>query len=268
MAIVYSVSTNKGGVGKTSLVTNMAAAIIQTQKKAKVLIVDTDAQGNSAMAFGKTPIDYEHTIYDVLVKGMSIEQVRVKLMDRLDFVPANKEMNFFVFDVLLNPKDYPQPLYLLKPAIDAVRDQYDYIFIDTPPSLEVVAGNVLLTADRVIIPFVPETFAVSGIENVIDVINDFKAEQNPSIVIDGMVGMLVDMRTVLHSEMMVQARKYCAEHGYHLYDTVIPRSVRFAAATAYDGKPAVLADQNNPLVATYFDLLKEVLKRGKKTLVN
>ncbi|MBU8763749.1 ParA family protein [Micrococcus luteus] len=263
MGIVYSVSANKGGVGKTSFVSNMAAAIVQKQRKARVLIIDTDAQGNASLAFGKNPRDYEHTIYDVLVNGMAIDAVKVNLIDRLDLLPSNVEMDFLDFDVLGNIEKYKRPFQLLKGPLDAVRDQYDYIFIDTPPAMGLVAGNVLVAADRVIVPFAPETFAVSGIVRVIDAIKDFRQKQNPDLKIDGIVAMMVDSRTVLHSEMLEKARQYCDKNKYHIYETVIPRSIRFANSTAYDGKPAVLSDGSNHIVAAYYDLMKEVLEHGK-----
>lgn len=263
MAIVYAVSANKGGVGKTSFVTNIATAIVTKQPKARVLIIDTDPQGNASMAFGKVPAHFEETIYDVLVDGVSMDAVKVPLMDRLDLVPANKDMATLVFDVLADVETYRRPLYLLKGPLDAIRDQYDFIFIDTPPDMGLIAGNVFAAADRVIIPFEPETFAVAGIIQVIEVVEDFQQKHRPELVIDGIVAMKVDSRTILHSEMLPKARKYCLEHGLHMYETVISKSIRFANATAYEGQPAVLADPGNHLVKSYYDILEEVLTHGK-----
>lgn len=262
MAVVYSISANKGGVGKTSFVTNLAAAIIQKNPELRVLIVDTDAQGNASLAFGRDPKSYVNTIYDVLVEGKSINDVKVQLTDRLDLLPSNVDMDFLDFDVLTNRDKYKNPFHLLVGPLNAVKDQYDYIFIDTPPSMGLVAGNVLVAADRVIIPFVPETFAISGIIRVIDAITDFREKQNPNLKIDGVVGMMVDSRTVLHSEMLAKARQYCDQNGFHIYETVIPRSIRFASATAYEGVPAVMSDANNAIVSAYFELMKEVLAHG------
>ncbi|AOZ94935.1 ParA family protein [Paenibacillus crassostreae] len=264
MSIIYAVSANKGGVGKTSFVTNMAAAIVQKQPKVRVLIVDTDAQGNASLAFGKNPKSYEDTIYDVLTGGKNIEDIVVNLAERLDLLPSNVDMDFLDFDVLTNQDKYKKPFHLLKDPLDRIKDNYDYIFIDTPPAMGLTAGNVLVAADRVIIPFSPETFAVSGIVRVIDAINDFRQKQNPNLEIDGIVGMMVDSRTVLHSEMLAKARQYCDQHEHHMYTTIIPRSIRFASATAYDGIPAVMSDANNSIVAAYFELMEEVLAHGQK----
>lgn len=264
LGIVYSVSANKGGVGKTSFVTNLAGAIIKKKRKARVLIVDTDAQGNASLAFGKNPKSYENTIYDVLVGASNIEDVIVNLKKGLDLLPSNVDMDFLDFDVLTNQEKFKAPFHLFKHPLERIKDRYDYILIDTPPAMGLTAGNVLVAADRVIIPFSPETFAVSGIVRVIDAINDFKQKQNPSLKIDGIVGMMVDSRTTLHSEMLAKARQYCDQNQYHMYNTIIPRSIRFASSTAYEGVPAVFSDASNPIVSAYFELMEEVLTHGKE----
>jgi chromosome partitioning protein len=263
MCKVYAVSINKGGVGKTSLVTNLSAALVRGYKK-KVLIIDTDGQGNTSMAFGLDPESYEYTVYDVLVKGTPATNAIVEINDHLHILPANSEMNFIDFDVLTNMGKYPQPFGLLRDTINNLKSSYDYIFIDTPPSLSLVAGNVLSVADRVIIPFVPETFAVNGLIRVLEVIEDFKNKENPNLQIAGIVGMMADLRTSLHSGMLQEARKYCLANGLHMFETIIPKSIRFANSTAYEGKPATWTDYNNTIVAAYYELLKEVIKHGEE----
>lgn len=268
MAVTYAISANKGGVGKTSLVTNLAVGIVQKNPKARVLIVDTDPQGNAAMAFGLAPARIEQTLYDVMVDGVPMANVVIPLMDRLDLVPSNKTMATLVFDVLADIDTYHRPLYLLKEPLDAIKSQYDYILIDTPPDMGLIAGNVFVVADRVIIPFEPETFAVAGIISVIEVVEDFINKHNPSLVIDGIVANKVDSRTILHSEMLQKARQYCLGQDLHMYETVISKSIRFANATAYEQQPALLADSGNHLVDAYYSLLKEVLANGKAQSVS
>lgn len=262
MSTVFSVSMNKGGVGKTSLVTNLAGAVVN-KTNSKILIIDTDGQGNTSAAFGFNPNDFEDTIYDVITGNCSFDQVTVNIDERLDLVPANSDMDFLDFDVLPytmgeKPK-YEQPFFLLKNQLDKIKENYDYIFIDTPPSLSLVAGNVLVAADKVIIPFVPELFGVQGLLRVVKAIADFKRKYNPSLDIAGVVGMMVDQRTTLHTEMMQQARQFCLENEINMFDTIIPKSIRFANATAYDRKPAVLTEKRHKLVSQYFDLMKEVI---------
>ena len=262
MTEVYAISMNKGGVGKTSLVSNLAGAISKKMKK-KVLIIDTDGQGNSSIAFGLNPSSYENTIYDVLLGNKEAESVIVSVDEYIDIIPANEDMNFLEFDILPDIQKYNNPFHLLKDGIQEVLNQYDYIFIDTPPSMGLVAGNVLTAANKVIIPFVPEIFGVKGLIRVVDAINDLKNRENPALDIVGVVGMMVDSRTTLHSEMLQQARKYCIEQGIPMFETIIPKSIRFANSTAYEGKPATWTDSNNPIVKAYFELMDEVFEYGK-----
>lgn len=259
MGEVYCVAMNKGGVGKTSLITNIASAIVSNKLGKKVLIIDTDGQGNSSLAFGLNPNNFEHTMHDVLIGNKTLDEVKLNIKGNLDFAPANDDMNFLEFDVLTNLKQYPEPFELLKSHIENARKQYDYIFIDTPPSLGLVTGNVLSTSDYVLIPFIPETFAVQGLIRVVKAIKDFREKRNRDLKLAGVVGMMVDRRTALHSEMLQEARKYCEKSSIPMYETIIPRSIRFANSTAYEGKPAVWTNKSNPLVAAYFDLLKEVI---------
>lgn len=263
MTEVYAVSMNKGGVGKTSLVSNLAGAISKSEKK-KILIIDTDGQGNSSIAFGLNPSEFNNTIFDVLLGHTGMENVIVKIDEYIDIVPANEDMNFFEFDVLPSIQKYDQPFHLLRQNMQGVLNNYDYVFIDTPPSMGLVAANVLTAADKVLIPFVPEVFGVKGLIRIVEAINDIKASDNPNLDILGVVGMMVDSRTVLHSDMLQQARRYCIENEIHMFETIIPKSIRFANSTAYEGKPATWTDSNNPIVKAYFELMNEVFEYGKE----
>lgn len=262
MTKVFSVSMNKGGVGKTSLVTNLGAAL--SSRKNKVLIIDTDGQGNASMAFKKKPREFERTTYDVLLGQESFQEVKIKINKQLDLVPANDEMNYLEFDVLGNFEKYKRPFSLLEGPLEEIKQEYDYIIIDTPPSMGLVAGNVLAAVDSVFIPFVPESFAVQGLIRLIEAVSDFSDKRNPSLTIEGVVATMIDTRTTLHSEMLPQARKYCLKNDIRMFETVIPKSIRFANATAYAGKPAVWSDKGNHMVAAYFDLLEEVLEHEQE----
>lgn len=253
---------NKGGVGKTSLVTNLAGAIGKKLNK-KVLIVDTDGQGNSSLAFGINSNELDTTIYDVLLGNANAKDAIINVGYNVDLLPANDEMNFYDMDVLTNIKMYQQPFHMLKKALEGITDHYDYIFIDTPPSMSLVAGNVLIASQKVIIPFTPETFAVKGLIRIIQAINEFKAKDNPNLEVEGVVGMMVQSGTVLHSEMLQQARRFCVENDITMYETIIPKSIRFANSTAYEGKPAVWTDSKNDIVSAYFELMKEWIEYGK-----
>lgn len=255
--MIYSIIMNKGGVGKTSLCTNLAT--IASSNKKKVLIIDTDGQGNCSLAFGLVPHKHKKTIHDVFLGKAKIKDVSIKLNKNLFLVPANSEMNWLEFDVLTKLNEYPRPFELLNPEVEHIKEEYDYIFIDTPPSFGLVTGNTLICSDKVLIPFEPELFSVQGLIKVIEAIEEFKEENQQNLTIAGVIGMKVDSRTSLHSEMLQSVRSYCFNKNINVYDTVIPRSIRFASAFAYEKKPAVLSNQKNHLVKAYFDLAKEVL---------
>lgn len=259
MAEIWAVSTNKGGVLKTSLTTNLAGALAKTKR---VLIVDTDNQGNCLLTFGKNPDTVETTLYDVLVESVPAKKAIVNVYPNIDVLPANDDMAFFEFDVLSGSKKYPNPFQLLRTALQPVINDYDVIIVDTPPNLGLTQGNALAFVDRVLIPFQPENYSMRSLVKIIKAINDFKKEHNPGLSILGVVATLVDQRTTLHTQILQECRKYCDQQGIRMFDTVIPRSVRFASSVAYDRLPATLSDSKANVVGNYHELLKEVYANG------
>lgn len=269
MTVVYAVSQNKGGAGKTTLVTNLAGAMAKKYKK-KVLIIDTDGQGNSAMAFGisNPHNEIQYTIYDVLMGDKTPEDIVISFdkslgkfaTGQLHILPANKQMNFLEFDVLTNLNKYRNPFHLLKDAVSEFIKQYDYVFVDTPPSLGLVQGNVLTLADRVIIPFHPEPFGDVGLINVIDVINDFKSKENTDLEIAGVACMKVETVSAVHDDMLQIVRAYCHEQKIPVFETMIPKRARYVQSVAYDGRPSTLTRMKRQDDAKlYHNLLNEVL---------
>jgi len=256
---IWAISTNKGGVLKTSITTNLAGAL---SKEGRVLIVDTDNQGNAALTFGRNPDELQTTLYDVLVDGADLRKTIINAHRNIDILPSNDDMAFFEFDVLSNRDQYPQPFSLLKNALQSVLDQYDYVLIDTPPNLGLVCGMVLSCATGVLIPFQPESYSMRSLVKILKAMDDFKAKHNPDLAVLGVVATLVDQRTVLHSQVLQECRKFCQQKGIRMLDTVIPRSVRFASSVAYERLPATLTESNNSVVGNYFDLLKEVKHVG------
>ena len=211
-------------------------------KNKKVLIVDMDAQGSSIETFNIDPDNLEHTIYDVLIGEKKVEDVLVKLDKNLDILPSNYNMNFLEFDILPETEKYPFPAFfkLLEKALETIKDDYDYILIDTPPSMGLVQMNVLTIADKVIIPIVPETYAMKGLPRIIKGINEFKKVHNPKLEIAGVVFTMVDYRTALHSDYAQKIKAYCKEFDIHYFESEIKKSIRFADAIASEGKPATL----------------------------
>ncbi len=252
--MIISIAINKGGVGKTSLVTNLAGAIIKDRTK-KVLIIDADGQGNVALQFGLNPDNYEFTMYDVFIGSKNIKDIVIKINDNLDIAPANNDLNLLEFDILTKLDQYNKPLNLLQ--ISNIKNDYDYILIDTPPSFGLIVSNILNVSDYVLIPFTPELNAVKGLIKILDTIEDFKKENNSNLKLLGVVGMMVENRTILHSEMLQKARSYADQKSIKIFDTIIPKSIRFANSVVYNNKPATMSE-NNVLVNSYFELLEEI----------
>jgi len=259
MGKVLAISTNKGGVLKTSLTTNIAGALCENGKN--VLIIDADNQGNVMLSFGRNPDDCELTLYDVLVDGLQAEKAVTNVYTsknaKIDVLPSNDDMAFFEFDVLTDRKQ-TEPFMLLKKAVASLVDQYDIILIDTPPNLGLTQGNVLTFADYVLIPFQTENYSMRSLVKILNAITSFKDKYNPDLSVLGVVATLVDQRTTLHSEVLQKCRRYCYERDITFFDTVIPKSVRFASSVAYEGLPATLTDKKNKLVSSYYELLNEM----------
>lgn len=257
MTEVISVLSNKGGTGKTSFTTNLAGVL---SADSRVLIIDTDGQGNSSLAFGVPPNSLTRTLYNVIAEGLDVNEAILNVEENIDILPSNADMNFIEFEILPNIKKYDKPFELLKEVLSDIEQYYDYVIIDTPPSMGLVAGNVLTASDSVVIPFVPETFAVQGLTRVIQAIQDFKGTHNNKLHVRGVVGMMVDSRTNLHNETLEQAREWCSNNGITLFNTVVPKSIRFASSTAYLSKPATLTDKSNSIVKAYYKIKKEMFE--------
>lgn len=258
MASVWAVSTNKGGVLKTSITTNLSGLLARRGKR--VLIVDTDNQGNCLVSFGRDPDRVKHSLYDVLIGSVSAAEAIVEVHEGIDILPANDDMAFFEFDVLADRSKFPNPFSILRDRIGQLRGNYDYILIDTPPNLGLTQGNVLAFADAVLIPFQPESYSMRSLVKITNAIREFRDRHNSNLSILGVVATLVQ-KTNLHAEAMQECRKYCKDTlGIRMFETVIPRSIRFPSAIAYQRKPATLAAPNDPFIDPYQQLLQEVLQ--------
>ena len=284
MTKIISTAINKGGVGKTTLISNIVGSLspkketissklislvsnfFSSQKSKtndfpKILVIDTDGQGNLSLSFNLVPENIENTLYDVLVGSIPINESIIPINDNIDMIPSNSDMSFIEFDILPKLSTYKEPFKLLKNALDPIKDDYDYIFIDTPPAMGLIVGNVLCTSTDVIIPYVPEVFAVNGLIRIQSSIEEFSESFNPNLNIAGVIGMMVDSRTTLHQDMLQQARTHCFEQNIHMFNTVIPKSIRFANSNRH-GIPAVWSNEKNHLIDSYFDFLDELINRG------
>lgn len=261
MARIIAISTSKGGVLKTSLVTNIAGVLSKTHR---VLIVDSDYQGNSLMTFGISPRDLDKTLYDVLAEGVKAESVIMNVHENIDILPSNKDLMLLEFNYMSNPSKFPKPFKLLKNALEPLINRYDYILVDTPPSLGLVQANVLTFVEEVIIPFQPEAYSRLSLIEMLEFIGDFQKQHNPTLTVLGVVGTMVDLRTTLHEMIMRDCQTYCAENGLRMFKTAIPRSIRFASTVAFNSLPATLVDsRKHPIVNKYFNLTREVEEIGR-----
>ncbi len=252
--MVYGVVNNKGGVGKTSLCTNLAAVL--SDRKKKTLLIDVDGQCNCSLAFGMMPYQHERSIHDVLLGKATIDEAIVKLTKYLSLLPSSTEMNWFEFDILTE-RNFKNPFNLLKPLIDEIKNDYDYIIIDTPPSFGLIVGNVLMACDRVLIPSEADVFSVQGIMQVVKAIDSFTNKHHPSLELAGVIPMRVEKSTKIHGGMLLSLETYCQVNGIRLF-TAIPKSVKFSESVAVHGKPAVWSMRKNPIVKSYTRLAKEV----------
>ncbi len=245
MAKTYGVVMNKGGVGKTTIITYLAMSL---GLKHKVLIVDADAQGNASIALDINPNKLKKTIYDCLINKVNPEEVLIKVNENVDLLPSNESMNYFEIDVL-NGREKPyRPLEMMKCMISDIIRNYEYVLIDAPPSLGMVTGNVLKAVDEVFIPFVPERFSVQGLIRIISTIRQAK-----NVEIAGVIATMVDRRTKIHSDFVEQAREYCNKNNIRMLETVIPRKIEFTK------------DNINPYNHYFHQIIKEGILCKKET---
>jgi chromosome partitioning protein len=238
MSKVICINNNKGGVLKTTTTTNLAGVL--SSKGFKVLIVDADNQGNATMSFGIDKNSLRTTIYDVLVGGVPPEDAILNVHNSIDLIPSNRELVSFEFDIIGDIKHYPEPFTLMTNALSHLKNKYDFILIDTPPSLGLMNGNVFTFSDYVLIPYAPELYSMDSLVEVVHVINDFKQAFNPNLEVLGILRTLVNMNTNLHTGIIQETNKYAFENDLHVFDTIIPNTIQFSNAVSYYERPATI----------------------------
>lgn len=256
MVKVIAVNNNKGGSLKTTTATNLAGVLASEGNK--VLIIDSDNQSNVSLTFGKNPDEFDAGLYDVLIEELPPHLAIVNVHENLDILPSNDDLIGFDFEVIGNSQKYKKPFAIMRNACSQLKDHYDYILIDTPPSLSLMVGNVFAFADSVLIPFSPESYSMRSLVKVLGTIDDFKAQFNPDLQVLGVVGTMVNFQTILHQQVMQETRRYCLESEIHLFDAYIPRSIRFASSVAFENVPATLTQKSNDVANSYYELWKEI----------
>ena len=250
MGKVIAVFNQKGGVGKTTTNVNLSASIGQMGKK--VLVLDLDPQGNSTSGYGIEKSEVETTIYEVLLNNDSIRDAIIKTeFDNIDIVAAATELAGAEIEFT----DIPEREYILKKAINEVKDEYDYIFVDCPPSLGMLTINCLTAVDSVLIPIQCEYYALEGVSQLMGTISLIKKSLNPNLEIQGVVLSMFDGRANLSIQVVDEVKKYFKGN---VYTTLIPRNVRLAEAPSH-GKPVLYYDSKCRGAVAYMELAEEFI---------
>ena len=254
MATIFTVANQKGGVGKTTTSINLAASLVNYNKRG--LLVDMDPQGNATMGSGIDKSVLETSVLEVLVEGTSIEQVVQRSESGgYDLLPANGDLTAAEVELLeLKNKESR-----LRHALLRVKDNYDFIIVDCPPSLGMLTINSLVSCDGVIVPMQCEYFALEGLSDLIGTIKKISQFLNPPLKLEGIVRTMFDSRNSLSNEVTAQLNQH---FGPLMYQVAIPRNVRLAEAPSY-GLPALVYDKNSKGAVAYLGLAGEILRRGK-----
>ncbi len=248
---VIAVANQKGGVGKTTTGINLAASLAHAGRR--VMLIDIDPQSNATVGSGAEKELLGKTVYDVLINRASLAEARIKTKAGFDLVPANGNLAGAQVELI----DEIGRELRLRMALNPVREEYDYILIDCPPSLNLLTLNALVAADAVIIPMQCEYFALEGLTALIDTIRKIRETLNPRLRIEGLLRTMFDGRNTLANEVSEQLQ---AHFGDKVYRTVIPRNVRLAEAPSY-GQTVLDYDLGSKGAQAYVDLAGEILQR-------
>jgi chromosome partitioning protein len=256
MAKIIAVANQKGGVGKTTTAVNLAAVIASAN--IPVLLVDADPQGNATSGVGVQRGSFRKSIYNALVLGESLTSLILTTeIPSLHVVPANRDLAGAEIELV----EIDRREFRLKAVLDAVEDNYEFIFIDCPPSLGLLTLNALTAAKSLVVPIQCEYYALEGVTELFDTLARIRRLHNPNLTIEGLVLTMYDERTNLSAAVASDLRDF---YGQQVFQAVIPRNVRLAEAPSY-GKPIVLYDIHSKGAEAYFQLAKEILAHDTKS---
>lgn len=251
MGKIIAIANQKGGVGKTTTCVNLCSALVEQGKR--VLLCDTDPQGNATSAMGADKRQIPKSVYDLLVGSAEPESVVVKTQYG-DLIPSNKELSGAGIELVMMEKRE----YILKNALERLRNKYDYVLIDCPPSLELLTLNSLCAADTILIPVQCEYFALEGLSDLMNTIRLIKRRMNPKLDIEGVLMTMFDGRTNLSMQVAEEVKRYFKDK---VYATVIPRNVRLSEAPSY-GQPVLEYDSVSKGARAYRELAAELIKKN------
>lgn len=255
MGKTIAIANQKGGVGKTTTSINLSASLAAKGKK--VLVIDTDPQGNTTSGFGVEKNDLDNTVYELMLSECSIKECILNdVIDGVSIIPSN--VNLAAAEIELIGVDRKE--YILKREVEWIKDSFDYIIIDCPPSLSMLTINAMTTADTVLVPIQCEYYALEGLSQLIHTINLVKERLNPDLDIEGVVFTMYDSRTNLSMQVVENVKSNLSQK---VFQTLIPRNIRLAEAPSY-GMPINLYDSKSAGAEGYRNLAEEVLERGKE----
>ena len=252
MGRVIAVANQKGGVGKTTTAINLSACL--AEKGQKVLAIDMDPQGNMTSGLGIDKDEVEKNIYDLMIGQVGVEEVLQKeAIENLDIIPTSIDLSAAEIELIgVDDKEF-----IIRNAIAPIKDNYDYIIIDCPPSLSMLTINAMTTADSVLVPIQCEYYALEGLSQLIHTVELVKERLNPILKIEGVVFTMYDARTNLSLQVVENVKENLQQN---IYKTIIPRNIRLAEAPSY-GMPINLYDPQSTGASAYQRLADEVMNR-------
>lgn len=253
MGRIIAIANQKGGVGKTTTAINLSACLAEAGKK--VLVIDLDPQGNTTSGFGLDKDELTNTVYELMLDECTIRESMYSIEDieGLKLIPSDVNLAGAEIELLgINEKEY-----ILKNEVDYIKDDYDFVIIDCPPSLNMLTINAMTTADSVLVPIQCEYYALEGISQLMHTIDLVQERLNENLKIDGVVFTMYDSRTNLSSDVVDTVKENL---NAYVYQTIIPRNVRLAEAPSH-GLPINVYDGKSAGAESYRNLAKEVISR-------